>query len=170
MQSNTGSLAPEFSDCIDALHHYKVSFVLVGGYAVGFHGVVRATGHIDLLYKQTEQNVNALCAALRRFGAPEHLIDRNFLLSKNAVTQIGLEPLRIDLLSSISGVSFEEVRSGAESIILDSKSLLVIGLNELRRNKAATGRAKDKQDLQRLQQFSAGNAKVPRIRRKPERG
>ena len=118
MQSNTGLLAPEFSDCIDALHHYRVSFVLVGGYAVGFHGVVRATGDIDFLYEQTEQNVNALCVALRRFG----------------------------------------------------KSLLVIGLNELRRNKAATGRAKDKQDLQRLQQLSAGNAKVPRIRRKPERG
>lgn len=70
-------------------------------------------GDIDFLYEQSTKNVRRLCAALREFGARERLIDADFLLSQNAVTQIGNQPLRIDLLSSISGVSFEEARAGA---------------------------------------------------------
>ncbi len=67
-----------------------------------------------------------------------------------AVTQIGVPPLRIDLLASITGVTFAEVRSGAERAQLHGQPLLVIGLDELRRNKQATGRTKDRDDLRRL--------------------
>jgi hypothetical protein len=122
----------------------------VGGYAVGWHGVIRATGDIDFLYEQTEGNVTRLCAALRDFGAPEQFVDPAFLLTPYAVTHIGTPPLRIDLLASITGVSFEAVRAGAEPVELDGLRLLVIGLRELRINKGATGRAKDRDDLRRL--------------------
>ena len=150
MQSSNAQLADDFRDCIDALIGYQVNFVLVGAYAVGWHGVVRATGDIDFLYEQSRRNVAALCHALRAFGAPEHLIDETFLLSHNAITQIGLAPLRIDLIGAISGVTFEEVSRGAIPIELEGRSLRVIGLEELRRNKAATGRTKDRDDLRRL--------------------
>lgn len=150
MSPRNSELSDDFRDCIDALNGHGVSFVLVGGYAVGYHGVVRATGDIDFLYQQTPENVERLCRALRDFGAPEHVIDPEFMLSPDAVTQIGSVPLRIDLLASISGVSFAEVRAGAVAVELEGRRLLIIGLRELRRNKQATGRSKDKQDLRLL--------------------
>ena len=76
MSPRNSELSDDFRDCIDALNEHEVSFVLVGGYAVGYHGVVRATGDIEFLYEQTPENVERLCTALQDFGAPEHLIDR----------------------------------------------------------------------------------------------
>lgn len=143
-------LAPDFRDCIQCLNDHGVAFVLVGAYAVGWHGVIRATGDIDFLYKPSQDNVARLCAALRDFGAPEALIDPVFLASPNAVTQMGVPPIRIDLLASITGVSFDAVRDGAETVELAGLRLLVMGLRELRINKRAAGRAKDRDDLRRL--------------------
>lgn len=150
MTPDNAELADDFRDCIECLNDHDVSFVLVGGYAVGWHGVIRATGDIDFLYEQTEDNVDRLCAALRDFGAPEQLVDTGFLLTPDAVTQIGIPPLRIDFLAAITGVSYDAVRAGAETVELDGLRLLVIGLPELRVNKRATGRAKDRDDLRRL--------------------
>lgn len=166
MSRSNAILAEDFRECIEYFNARQVHFVLVGGYAVGWHGVVRATGDIDFLYEQTDENVQRLCAALRHFGAPPHLIDPAFLLSPNAVTQIGLPPLRIDLLASITGVTFSEVRAGAEQIELEGQHVLVIGLTELRANKGATERAKDKSDLHRLNAIrSTAEARAARHRR-----
>ncbi|MEP7382526.1 MAG: DUF6036 family nucleotidyltransferase [Gemmatimonadota bacterium] len=152
--NDTTALATDFRDCIALLNAHQVVFVLVGGFAVGWHGVVRATGDIDFLYEQSPRNVRRLCRALEEFGAPAQLIDADFLLSPNAVTQIGNVPLRIDLMASISGVSFEQVRAGAVESAIAEQHLLIIGLDELRVNKRATGRVKDKEDLRRLTQVS----------------
>ena len=160
LQSNA-SLADDFRDCIECLNGRRVDFVLVGGYAVGWHGVVRATGDIDFLYEQKADNVARLCAALRDFGAPTHLIDPKFLLSPNAVTQIGRAPLRIDLLAAITGVAFDEVRAGADEVELDGQRMFVIGINELRTNKRATGRAKDREDLRQLDAVSRASGGRP---------
>ncbi len=94
-------LSRDFRECIESLNAHGVEFILVGGYAVGWYGFVRATGDIDFLYEQSPANVLQLCKALDTFGAPEFLVDRDFLSSPGAVTQIGNEPLRIDLLGSI---------------------------------------------------------------------
>ena len=91
-----------------------------------------------------------MCKALAEFGAPKHFIDPVFLLSANAVTQLGNPPLRIDLLSALSGVAFEAVRAGAIATELAGERLLIIGLDELLANKRATGRAKDREDVRRL--------------------
>jgi hypothetical protein len=111
---------------------------------------VRATGDIDFLYEQSAENVKRLCGALEEFGAPPQFIDSDFMLSRDSVTQIGREPFRIDFLSSISGVSFEHVLAGAQKTEIGGQPLLVIGLPELRANKRATGRDKDKLDLRLL--------------------
>lgn len=150
MRRSNAILAADFRECIECLNAHQVHFVLVGGYALGWHGVVRATGDIDFLYEQTEENVQRLCAALHDFGAPPSLIDPAFLLSLDAVTQIGLPPLRIDLLASITGVTFDEVHAGAEQVELDGQRMLVIGLAELLANKGATERRQDEADLRRL--------------------
>jgi hypothetical protein len=143
-------LAQDFRDAIACFNASRVNVVLVGGYALGWHGVVRATADIDFLYERSPENVDRLCAALRQFGAPEQLIDPQFLMSPGAVTQMGVPPLRVDLLSAITGVSFESIDRGAIEVMLDGQRLRVIGLRELRQNKGATGRIKDRQDLQRL--------------------
>lgn len=150
MGDATPALADDFRDFLAELAAHRVDAVLVGGYALGVHGVIRATGDIDFLYRRTKANVARLCAALAAFGAPASVIDATVLLAPETVTWFGEPPHRIDLLSDISGVTFAEVWRGSAVVDLDGIPVRVIGLAELRRNKAATGRAKDAADLQAL--------------------
>jgi predicted nucleotidyltransferase len=143
-------LVDDFRDCIAALNRQAVEFVLVGGYAVGHYGRIRATGDIDFLYRTSPTNVARLCAALHEFGAPAALIDPDFLSLTSSVTQLGVSPFRIDLLGSITGRTFEEVWRGAERVSLDGVALRVIALPDLLLNKRATGRAKDRADVKAL--------------------
>ncbi|HVH38695.1 MAG TPA: nucleotidyltransferase [Gemmatimonadaceae bacterium] len=149
-EGNRG-LSPDFLDFIACLNEHRVDYLLVGGYALGAHGVVRATGDIDFLYRRNHKNVDALCEAMVEFGAPTEVIDRTVLMEPNIVTQFGQPPHRIDLLGEIDGVTFAEAWKGAAEIVLDGAKLRVIGLNELKRNKAATGRKRDRDDLRKLQ-------------------
>lgn len=143
-------LSTHFIDFIACLNEREVEYLLVGGYALGAHGVVRATRDIDFLYRPTERNVDSLCAALVEFGAPSSVIDKDALLDPAIVTQFGQPPNRIDLMGEISGVTFAEAWSGSLETTLSGATLRVIGLEELRRNKAATGREKDAKDLRKL--------------------
>ncbi len=147
-------LASEYRDCIAALNSRQVTYVLVGAYAVGWHGAARATGDIDFLYEQSHKNVAQLCAALRDFGAPSSLIDPEFMMSREPITQIGIVPLRIDFIAAISGVTFDEVNADAIDDNVDGISLRVISLRNLLRNKRATGRPKDKLDIRRLERLA----------------
>lgn len=156
------AFAPDFLDFIACLNEGAVDFVLVGGYAVGVHGVVRATADLDILYRRTVDNVARLCRALDEFGAPANLIDPAALLTPDTVTMFGAPPLRIDLLGDISGVSFEQVWAGCVELVLQEQPLRVIGLAELRANKAATGRPRDIDDLRRL--AAAARTESPRRR------
>ena len=91
------ALPRDFRDFVRLLQAHGVEFVLVGAYAVGAHGRVRATGDIDFLYRASAGNVQRLCDAMRAFGAPANLIDPEFLQSGGSVTQIGNAPRRIEL-------------------------------------------------------------------------
>ncbi len=144
------ALSPDFLDFIVCLNERRVDFVLIGGYALGVHGIVRATGDIDFLYRRTKSNVSRLCAAMKDFGAPLGVIDEDALMTPEIVTQFGHPPHRIDLLSAIDGVGVGQVWAGAISITVQGQKMRVIGLAELRANKAATGRRKDAEDLRRL--------------------
>ena len=144
------ALSPDFLDFIVALNEQKVDFVLVGGYALGVHGIVRATGDIDFLYRATNANVRRLCNAMIDFGTPPEVIDEETLLEPRIVTQFGQPPYRIDLLNAIDGVTFAEVWRGADVTSLQGQEVRVIGLKELKANKSATGRKKDKEDVRRL--------------------
>ena len=140
----------DFLDFIRALNESGVEYLLVGGYAVGMYGHVRATSNIDFLYRRTLENVQRLVAAFRKFGAPEYLIDANHLATADAVTAFGAPPTRIDLLASISGVDFEQAQADAVYLDIAGERLAVIGLASLRANKRASGRKKDRDDLKRL--------------------
>jgi len=101
---DNSALSPDFLDFIACLNEGDVDFVLVGGYALAFHGVIRATGDIDFVYRRTKKNVRRLCATMEDFGAPP----------------------------------------------IEGQKIRVIGLNELRKNKSATGRKKDAEDVRKL--------------------
>lgn len=143
-------LSADFLDFIEAMNAQQVEYVLVGGYAVGYHGVVRATSDIDFLYRRSPDNVARLCKALEEFGAPPVVINAEDLLAPDMVSAFGAPPNRIDLLSEISGVSFDAIVAGAPTLNISGEPLRVIGLAELRANKRATGRKKDRDDLKLL--------------------
>ena len=133
-------LAPDFLDFIVALDQHRVDAVLVGGYAVGVYGVVLATSDIDFLYRRTSANVQRLCRVLEAFGAPPTAIDPKALLTPDMVTMFGVPPFRIDLLNDISGAEFAAVWRGSHVVTLEGTPIRVIGLAELRANKASTAR------------------------------
>ena len=143
-------LSPDFLDFIASLNERGVEFVLVGGYALGFHGVVRATGDIDFLFRPTRMNVRKLLAAMDDFGAPPEVLDEEALMTAGIVTQFGQPPYRVDLLNAIDGVRFAKVWAGATVTTIAGQELRVIGLDELRKNKMASGRKKDAEDVRRL--------------------
>jgi hypothetical protein len=143
-------LHADFLDFIAGLNEHDVDYVLIGGYALAFHGVIRATGDIDFLYRATRANVRRLCAALEEFGAPPVVIDETALMMPGVVTQFGHPPHRIDLLSGIDGVTFQQVWKGAAHVVLGDRRFRVIGRAELLANKSATGRKQDEADARTL--------------------
>lgn len=164
IEGDTGDgsfLAPDFLDFIVALEAAAVDALLVGGYALAVHGVVRATADIEFFYRPTDANVRRLCTALHEFGAPPSVIRAADLKAPGMVTQLGSPPLRIDLLNIIDGVSFAAAWKGAVTVDIGSQRLRVIGLAQLRANKAASGRPKDLEDLRLLTE----RAKAGRRRR-----
>lgn len=151
---------------IGLLHRHGVRYVIVGGEAVIFHGYARYTGDVDFLYERTDANARALYAALLEFweGDVPGIASPSELLEDAIVVQFGRPPNRIDLLSSIDGVSFEEAWNTRVDAEMDSGKgetpvpVFILGLSSLLKNKAATARAKDFDDLRYLRQSASDGA------------
>lgn len=140
----------DFRDFIRLLNTHQVDYLLVGGYAVGYYGHARATEDIDFFYRCTPSNVTRLVLALADFGAPSVVIDVDHLSQQEAMATFGEPPNRIDLLASLSGVTFAEASEQKATMTFGGERLPIIGLEALRRNKRASGRKKDRDDLRRL--------------------
>ena len=156
----------DFADFVHALNANGVEYLLVGGYAVGVHGYVRATVDIDFFYRRTPENVTRVLAALQEFGAPPVVLDRAHLEAPDTVTAFGEPPIRIDLLSGLSGVTFDEAREDAVQVPLNADLLPVIGLRALLTNKKASGRPKDRHDVELLGGGAEGEDAPPRKSRR----
>ena len=150
-------LNPDYADMVKAMLDEGVEFMLVGGYAVLFHGYPRTTFDIDLWVRPSQDNAPKVLAALHRFGAPVQDVTVADFDHPDMVYQIGVPPCRIDILTRIDGVAWEEAESHAIQRVVDGLPLKVIGLAELIRNKRASGRTKDAADADALEQI-AGNA------------
>lgn len=136
-------LAPDFRDLLEEFERAGVSAVIVGGYAVAFHGRPRATKDIDLLLEGSEDNLARAAAALQAFGAPPHVIEAARALKPDEIVYLGQPPLRVDLLRSIDGVEPERIFANAVLTRLDGVEVRVIGLDDLIANKRAAGRPQD---------------------------
>lgn len=142
---------PHFSEMLSALSAAGVRYLVVGAHALAAHGVPRATGDLDVWIDRAPDNAERVWRALVEFGAPLHLLDPADLTASDLVFQIGLVPNRIDLLTAISGVEFDDAWTGRMTVEIDGKLVPVIGRRDLLRNKRATGRPQDLVDADRLE-------------------
>jgi len=133
-----------------ALRDADACFLVVGAYAVAFHGEPRATGDLDIWIEATPENAQRVYTALRTFGAPLQELTEADLATPDVVFQIGVPPRRVDILTSITGVSFAETWPGRASATYGDVGFSIIGRDALIRNKLALGRPKDLLDVDLL--------------------
>lgn len=138
---------PNFRDMLRALSAERVEYLLVGGYAIGLHGFNRATGDIDFWVRRTPENAARVMRALVVFGAPLMGLTAADLIAPKTIFQVGVAPERIDILTSISGIEFDDAWSRRITGTLEGIEVPVIGRGELVLNKRASGRPKDQIDL-----------------------
>lgn len=145
----------DFIDLLRAFCDAEVRFMVVGAYAVAFHSRPRATGDLDLWVEPTPENAARVMAALSTFGAPTGDLTAADLATPGVVYQIGIEPRRIDLLTALTGVDFPAAWRDHASGQLGGIECPIIGREALIRNKRALGRARDKADLDLLDEGSS---------------
>ncbi len=143
-------LSDDFRDMLGQLRKSGVEFLVVGGYAVGVHHRPRATGDIDIWVRPTPQNAQRLWQALTTFGAPLHDVSPEDFARMGLIYQMGRPPHRIDLLTSLDAVTFDEAWSCRMEFDIDGVNVPLISRDHLIRNKQATGRSKDLEDVRNL--------------------
>ena len=143
-------LHPDIREFIALCLSRKVEFLLVGGYALAVHGAPRFTEDIDLMVLVSPANADKLWQVLEDFGFGDVGIHREDFLEADQVIQLGRAPNRIDLLTGISGVTWQEAWESRIATFFDDLEIPVIGKAHLIRNKQATGRPQDHADVARL--------------------
>jgi hypothetical protein len=144
-------LPPDFLDLLTALNAADARYMLVGGHAVGFHGVPRATKDIDVWIEATPENASRVMAALRAFGAPlAGLSDADFSRPGRGF-RMGAPPFRIEILTEISGVAFGDAWPRRVAAQVEGVDLPVISREDLVANKRAAARARDLADVEALE-------------------
>ena len=144
------SLPPDFSEFLKLLNCHHVDYLLVGGFAVGFHGYPRATSDMDIWVSQSPENAGRVVAAIRAFGFDTPNLTEDLFRQRRRIVRMGHPPIRIEVMNEIDGVTFEECRPAAILAFLDGIQVPIISLADLKRNKLASGRPKDIDDLQQL--------------------
>jgi predicted nucleotidyltransferase len=148
------TLAQDFEDFIKLLHKNEVDYLVVGGYALAFHGKPRYTGDLDVWINNSEANAEKLVLAIADFGLSSLGLTKSDFMLEGYVTQIGYPPLRIDLLNSIDGVKFEDAFPNRLSVDVNGFNVNYIGLKEFIKNKTASGRSQDIADLKEIKKIN----------------
>ena len=144
-------LNSDYKDMLQALSDNGVRFLLVGAYAMGAHGYPRATGDIDIWVEPSIENSERVYRSVAAFGAPLHEIDQATFATPGVVFQIGVAPRRIDIITAISGVRFDEAHQHRQIVEMEGLSVPILSLGDLIQNKRATGRDKDRLDADHLE-------------------
>lgn len=139
-------LNQDYKEMLSLLLENDVEFLLVGAYAMAAHGFPRATGDMDIFVNPSHENASRVYETLRAFGAPTEDISAEDFAVPGTIFQIGVIPRRIDIITHIDGVSFDEASKEKNVIQIDGLAVPVLSKECLIKNKEATGRAKDKVD------------------------
>lgn len=144
------SIGKDFGEFIGLLNKNNVEYLVVGGYAVAFHGHVRATKDIDIWVRATEENADRILTALREFGFGSVGLRVSDFIEADNIIQLGFPPNRIDILTSLTGVTFEESFKRKHNIVISGITINYIDLEGLLTNKKAVGRPRDLADVEDL--------------------
>lgn len=143
-------LSKDFKEFVSLLKECDAEYMIVGGYAVGIHGYPRFTGDLDIWLNPTPTNAVKVLKAIHEFGFGSFNLTVDDLTKEDNVIQFGQPPLRIDLLTSIDGVHFDSCFANRKEMTFDGLTMNFIGYHDLVKNKKASGRHKDLDDLENM--------------------
>jgi hypothetical protein len=147
---NIMKVQPDFRDLFALLNEHEVEYLIVGGYALAFHGAPRYTGDIDIFVRPHPENAQHILDALAAFGFQFPNLTVDDFKNPDKVVQLGVPPVRIDLITSITGVSWEEATAFKEPGSFGDVPVYYIGREQYIANKRAMGRKKDLADIEAL--------------------
>jgi hypothetical protein len=140
----------DFKELLELFNAHKVQYLIVGGYALAYYGVPRYTGDIDIFVKSEAQNASYILKALDDFGFGSAGLKKEDFIKTENIIQLGYPPVRIDIITSISGVSFDDAYKKREKGTYGNIPVYYISLDDFVKNKKASGRKKDLADLEML--------------------
>lgn len=143
-------LPPDFKDFLRLLNSHRVEYLLIGGYAVAYHGYPRPTGGMDIWIAVSSQNATRVMAALVEFGFRADDVPVALFTEPGRIVRVGIPPMRLEIVTTISGVDFAFCYARRASAVVDGVAVDIIGLDDLKTNKKASGRHKDLNDLEQL--------------------
>ncbi len=147
----TIELHRDFREFLRLLSSNGTRYLLVGGHAVGYYGHPRATGDMDIWIAVDEENARRVARTVREFGMPANQAKESLFMESGKVIRMGVPPVRIELLTGVSGVEFDDCFEQREIVEIDGVPINIISLAMLKRNKKASGRLRDLEDLRHLQ-------------------
>ena len=143
-------LPPDFKEFLKLLNAHEVEYLLIGGYAVGYHGYPRATADMDIWIAMNPDNAGGIVVALREFGFDLPGLSPKLFLKEWQIIRLGVPPVRIELATTVSGVNFSECYAERVEDVFDEVKVNLISLKHLKINKKACGRHRDLADLENL--------------------
>ncbi len=146
----TIQLPSDFKEFLKLLNAHQIEYLLVGGYAVSFHGYPRTTLDMDIWIAIQRENAVKMVDALREFGFESAQLTVDLFLKRDQIIRMGNPPVRIEIMTTISGVNFDECYSERITEVIDGVKVEIINLEHLKLNKQAAGRYKDLDDLENL--------------------
>lgn len=144
------NIQPDFEELLRLLEKHSVRYLIVGGYAVAFHGYPRFTKDIDIFYNNSPENVQSLVEALIDFGFTEEDLSSARFTETGSIITFGVEPVRVDMINSIAGVAFEKAWANRVRGTYGKTEVSFIGRADLIANKSSTGRLQDQADCGKL--------------------
>jgi len=144
------ALPKDFKEFLKLLNANGVRYLLIGGFAVGFHGHPRATNDLDIFVADDEANAERLVKTLADFTFQAENLSTELFTKQKSLIEIGVEPIKIEIINYASGLQFEHAYRNRIIGIIDETEISLISLNDLKINKKAAGRYKDLDDLEHL--------------------
>ncbi len=143
-------LPKDYEEFLKLLNANGVKYLLIGGFAVGFHGYPRATYDIDIFVSKDLENANRLIKSLNEFGFEIESLETSLFTKDKSIVRMGVEPVKIELANFISGIDFEDAFENKVTGKIGGVEVNLISLSDLKKNKKASGRYKDLNDLEHL--------------------
>ena len=142
----------DFEEFIELLNKHKVKYMIVGAYAFALYAKPRNTGDLDIFIERSDENAGLMMRVLNEFGLKSLEISKNDFIAEGRIIQLGISPVRIDIMNIIDGVSFSEALNRIEKVKFGDSIANFISKADLIKNKLSTNRLKDKADAEELQQ------------------